>query len=58
MQRPQHVWIGEPVRERRDLAARVEQHHRRIVDRARTYMEDALRMTVHLLMSTPEYQIV
>jgi Protein of unknown function (DUF1800) len=28
------------------------------VDRARTYMEDALRMTVHLVMSTPEYQIV
>ena len=26
--------------------------------RARTYMEDALRMTVHLIMSTPEYQIV
>jgi hypothetical protein len=28
------------------------------VERARTYMEDALRMTVHLIMSTPEYQIV
>jgi hypothetical protein len=28
------------------------------IDRARTYMEDALRMTVHLVMSTPEYQIV
>jgi hypothetical protein len=28
------------------------------VDRAVTYMEDALRMTVHLIMSTPEYQIV
>ena len=28
------------------------------LDRARTYMEDGLRMTVHLLMSTPEYQIV
>jgi hypothetical protein len=28
------------------------------LDRARTYMEDALRMTVHLMMSTPEYQIV
>jgi uncharacterized protein (DUF1800 family) len=26
--------------------------------RAKTYMEDALRMTVHLVMSTPEYQIV
>ena len=25
---------------------------------ARTYMEDALRMTAHLVMSTPEYQIV
>ena len=25
--------------------------------RARTYMEDALRMTVHLIMSTPEYQL-
>lgn len=23
-----------------------------------TYMEDALRMTAHLVMSTPEYQIV
>jgi hypothetical protein len=28
------------------------------VDRARTYMEDPLRMTAHLVMSTPEYQIV
>ena len=28
------------------------------IDRAETYMEDALRMAVHLLMSTPEYQIV
>jgi hypothetical protein len=28
------------------------------IDRARTYMEDALRMTVHLVMSTPEYQVV
>jgi uncharacterized protein (DUF1800 family) len=28
------------------------------IDRARTYMEDPLRMTVHLVMSTPEYQIV
>jgi hypothetical protein len=28
------------------------------IDRAKTYMEDPLRMTVHLLMSTPEYQIV
>ena len=28
------------------------------VDRAKTYMEDALRLTVHLIMSTPEYQIV
>ena len=28
------------------------------IDRAKTYMEDALRMTVHLMMSTPEYQIV
>ena len=28
------------------------------VDRAKTYMEDALRMIVHLVMSTPEYQIV
>ena len=27
------------------------------VDRAKTYMEDALRLTVHLIMSTPEYQI-
>jgi hypothetical protein len=26
--------------------------------RAKTYMEDALRMTAHLVMSTPEYQIV
>ena len=25
--------------------------------RAKSYMEDALRMTVHLIMSTPEYQI-
>jgi hypothetical protein len=28
------------------------------IDRAKTYMEDALRMVVHLVMSTPEYQIV
>jgi Protein of unknown function (DUF1800) len=28
------------------------------IERARTYMEDALRMTAHLIMSTPEYQIV
>jgi uncharacterized protein DUF1800 len=28
-----------------------------IIGRARTYMEDALRMTVHLIMSTPEYQL-
>jgi uncharacterized protein (DUF1800 family) len=28
------------------------------LERAKTYMEDALRMTVHLVMSTPEYQIV
>jgi hypothetical protein len=26
--------------------------------RAKTYMEDALRMTAHLVMSTPEYQLV
>jgi hypothetical protein len=28
------------------------------IDLARTYMDDPLRMTVHLIMSTPEYQIV
>jgi hypothetical protein len=28
------------------------------IEGARSYMEDALRMTVHLIMSTPEYQIV
>jgi len=28
------------------------------IDRAETYMEDALRLTAHLVMSTPEYQIV
>jgi len=28
------------------------------IERASSYMEDALRMTVHLIMSTPEYQIV
>src|SRR5688500_13980249 len=27
------------------------------IGRATTYMEDALRMTVHLIMSTPEYQL-
>jgi hypothetical protein len=27
------------------------------VVRARSYMEDALRMTVHLIMSTAEYQL-
>jgi len=26
--------------------------------RAKTYMEDPLRMVAHLIMSTPEYQIV
>jgi hypothetical protein len=29
-----------------------------ILDRAKSYMEDALRMTTHLVMSTAEYQIV
>src|SRR6185369_6736045 len=28
------------------------------IARARTYMEDPLRMAVHLIMSTPEYQLV
>jgi hypothetical protein len=28
------------------------------LQRARTYAEDALRMAAHLIMSTPEYQIV
>ena len=28
------------------------------LERARTYMEDALRMTAHLIMSTAEYQLV
>jgi hypothetical protein len=28
------------------------------IERAKTYMEDPLRMTVHLIMSTPEYQLV
>ena len=28
------------------------------ITRGTSYMEDALRMTVHLIMSTPEYQIV
>ena len=28
------------------------------LSRARTYMEDALRMTAHLVMNTPEYQLV
>ena len=28
------------------------------VERARTYMEDGLRMKVHLIMSTPEYHTV
>ena len=28
------------------------------IERAKTYMEDPLRMTLHLVMSTPEYQIV
>ena len=27
------------------------------VDRAKTYMEDGLRLTVHLILSTPEYQL-
>ena len=28
------------------------------LDRAKSYLEDPLRMTVHLVMSTPEYQLV
>ena len=28
------------------------------LERAKSYMEDALRMTAHLIMSTPEYQLV
>jgi hypothetical protein len=28
------------------------------LDRAKSYMEDALRMTAHLIMSTPEYQLI
>jgi hypothetical protein len=28
------------------------------IERARTYLEDPLRMVVHLIMSTPEYQII
>ncbi|HEY7173150.1 MAG TPA: DUF1800 domain-containing protein [Vicinamibacterales bacterium] len=28
------------------------------LDRAKSYMEDPLRMTAHLIMSTPEYQLV
>ena len=28
------------------------------LERAKTYMEDPLRMVVHLIMSTPEYQLV
>jgi Protein of unknown function (DUF1800) len=28
------------------------------LQRAKTYMEDPLRLTVHLIMSTPEYQLV
>ena len=27
------------------------------IDRAKSYMEDPLRMVSHLIMSTPEYQI-
>jgi hypothetical protein len=28
------------------------------LQRAKTYLEDPLRMTVHLIMSAPEYQMV
>ena len=28
------------------------------LDRGKTYLEDPLRLTAHLIMSTPEYQIV
>jgi hypothetical protein len=28
------------------------------IDRSKTYLEDPLRLTAHLIMSTPEYQIV
>ena len=27
------------------------------IERAETYMEDPLRLLVHLIMSTPEYQL-
>ena len=27
------------------------------INRARTYLEEPLRMVAHLIMSTPEYQI-
>jgi hypothetical protein len=27
------------------------------IDRAATYMEEPLRLVVHLIMSTPEYQL-
>ena len=28
------------------------------IERAKTYLEEPLRMTVHLIMSMPEYQLV
>jgi len=28
------------------------------IERSKTYLEDPLRMTAHLIMSTPEYQMV
>ena len=46
-----------PVLERREGAPALELGTDDVV-RASSYLEDPLRMTVHLIMSTPEYQIV
>ena len=40
------------------VAFLVEELHTETLERARSYLEDPLRLTAHLIMSTPEYQIV
>ncbi len=49
-----------PAKETRDalVAFLTRELGTRDVAAANTYMEDALRMTAHLVMSTPEYQVV
>jgi len=51
------VPTGQPTRDAL-VAFLVKELGTESVERARSYMEDPLRMVVHLMMSTPEYQLV